>query len=102
MGGQKEVDDGTWVVSFMAYDLGYIDLEQKHCSLSTTRSLPGCHPCLRYVLLPMSPARTHAPWRRGWDSNPRYPCGYAAFRVRCLQPLGHLSTPQLCGLFAVR
>ena len=27
--GLKEVDDGIWVVSFMAYDLGYIDLEQK-------------------------------------------------------------------------
>ena len=25
------------------------------------------------------------------DSNPRYGCPYAAFRVRCLQPLGHLS-----------
>ena len=25
----KEVDDGIWVVTFMAYDLGYIDLEQK-------------------------------------------------------------------------
>jgi transposase InsO family protein len=27
--GIKEVDDGIWLVSFMAYDLGYIDLEQK-------------------------------------------------------------------------
>jgi hypothetical protein len=25
----KEVDDGIWVVSFMDYDLGYIDLEEK-------------------------------------------------------------------------
>ena len=31
------------------------------------------------------------PWRRGGDSNPRYPCEYAAFRVRCIQPLCHLS-----------
>jgi hypothetical protein len=30
-------------------------------------------------------------WRRGRDSNPRYPCEYAAFRVRCFQPLSHLS-----------
>ncbi len=30
-------------------------------------------------------------WRRGGDSNPRYPCRYAAFRVRCVQPLCHLS-----------
>jgi hypothetical protein len=27
--GVKEVDDGIWIVSFMHYDLGYIDLEQK-------------------------------------------------------------------------
>ena len=27
--GLKEVDDGIWVVTFMAYDLGYIDLERK-------------------------------------------------------------------------
>jgi hypothetical protein len=33
LAGQKlgimEVDDGIWLVSFMTYDLGYIDLEQK-------------------------------------------------------------------------
>jgi hypothetical protein len=27
--GVKEVDEGIWLVSFMHYDLGYIDLEQK-------------------------------------------------------------------------
>jgi hypothetical protein len=27
--GLKEVDDGIWVASFMAYDLAHIDLEQK-------------------------------------------------------------------------
>lgn len=32
-----------------------------------------------------------AKWRRGWDSNPRYGCPYAAFRVRCFRPLSHLS-----------
>ena len=26
--GIKEVDDGIWIVSFMHYDLGFIDLEQ--------------------------------------------------------------------------
>src|SRR5215467_1562509 len=30
-------------------------------------------------------------WRRGRDSNPRYGYPYAAFRVRCIQPLCHLS-----------
>jgi hypothetical protein len=27
--GIKEVDDGIWLASFMQYDLGYFDLEQK-------------------------------------------------------------------------
>jgi hypothetical protein len=27
--GIKEVDEAIWIVSFMHYDLGYIDLEQK-------------------------------------------------------------------------
>lgn len=27
--GVKEVEDGIWLVSFMDYDLGYIDLEEK-------------------------------------------------------------------------
>jgi transposase InsO family protein len=27
--GIKEVDEGIWIVSFMSYDLGYIDLEQR-------------------------------------------------------------------------
>jgi len=33
MAGQRvgitEVDDGIWLVSFMHYDLGYVDLEQR-------------------------------------------------------------------------
>ncbi len=33
-------------------------------------------------------------WRRGRDSNPRYGYPYAAFRVRCIQPLCHLSAAQ--------
>jgi hypothetical protein len=31
-------------------------------------------------------------WRRGRDSNPRYPLRYAGFQDRCHQPLGHLSS----------
>jgi hypothetical protein len=27
--GLREVEDGIWLISFMHYDLGYIDLEQK-------------------------------------------------------------------------
>jgi site-specific DNA recombinase len=30
-------------------------------------------------------------WRKGWDSNPRYPCRHAGFQDRCLKPLGHPS-----------
>jgi hypothetical protein len=56
--GIKEVDEGIWLASFMHYDLGYFDLEQKPCNPSTTRSAQGCHPCLRCDLLPMSPGWT--------------------------------------------
>lgn len=35
----KEVDDGIWLISFMKYDLGYIDLEQK--ILQTINNLFG-------------------------------------------------------------
>jgi hypothetical protein len=27
--GIKEVEDGIWLVSFMDYDLGYVDLEER-------------------------------------------------------------------------
>ncbi|HDZ73050.1 MAG TPA: IS481 family transposase, partial [Aurantimonas coralicida] len=27
--GIKEIEEGIWIVSFMGYDLGYIDLEQR-------------------------------------------------------------------------
>ena len=56
--GIKEIDDGIWLVSFSHYDLGYSIWNRKPCNLSTTRSARGCHPCLRYVLLPMSPGWT--------------------------------------------
>src|SRR5437660_12652150 len=32
--GIKEVDEGIWLVSFLDYDLGYIDLEQKNPATS--------------------------------------------------------------------
>ena len=38
---------------------------RKPCNPSTTPSAQGCHPCLRYVPLPMSPGRTiDETWRR--------------------------------------
>jgi hypothetical protein len=32
-------------------------------------------------------------WRRGGDSNPRYPLRYVRFRGGSFQPLTHLSAP---------
>ena len=56
--GVKEVDHGIWLVSFMDYDLGYIDLEEKTLQPLQNPFGPKCNPCLRNVLLPMSPERT--------------------------------------------
>jgi hypothetical protein len=56
--GIKEVDDGIWLASFMHYDLGYFDLEQKTLQPLDNPSARGCHPCLRYVVLPIGPGRT--------------------------------------------
>jgi hypothetical protein len=49
----KEVDNGIWLVSFMDYDRGYIDLKEKHCGPSTSPSGQKCHLSLRNDLLPM-------------------------------------------------
>ena len=69
--GIKEVDDGIWLVSFMAYDLGYIDLEQRTLQTLDNPFGRGCYPCLRYDLLPMSPGWTAENWLPGPDSNQR-------------------------------
>ena len=61
--GIKEVDDGIWLVSFMHYDLGYFDLEQK--TLQPLDNPFGTR------LSPMSPGRTLEGWCRKRDSNPR-------------------------------
>jgi hypothetical protein len=59
--GVKEVDHGIWLVSFMNYDLGYIDLEEKTLQPLKNPFGPKCNLCLRNVLLPMSPERTGLP-----------------------------------------
>jgi hypothetical protein len=70
--GIKEVEEGIWLVSFMEYDLGYIDLEEKTLrpldnpfwpKSVTYVSGTDCHLCVR--------AGPQRKWRRGWDSNPR-------------------------------
>ncbi len=42
--GIKEVDDGIWLVSFMNYDLGYIDLEQRTLQPLDNPFGPGLSP----------------------------------------------------------
>ena len=42
--GIKEVEDGVWLVSFMHYDLGYIDLEQKTLQPLDNPFGPGVSP----------------------------------------------------------
>ncbi len=42
--GRKEVDDGIWLVSFMHYDLGYIDLEQRTLQPLDNPFGPGVSP----------------------------------------------------------
>ena len=48
--GVREVDDGIWLVSFMEYDLGYIDLEEKTLQPLDNPFGPK--------VLPMSPERS--------------------------------------------
>jgi hypothetical protein len=40
----KEVDEGIWLVSFMHYDFGYIDLEQKTLQPLDNPFGPGLSP----------------------------------------------------------
>ena len=42
--GIKEVDEGIWLVSFMDYDLGYIDLEQRTLQPIDNPFGPGVSP----------------------------------------------------------
>ena len=70
--GIKEVDEGIWLASFMDYDLGYFDLEQKTLQPPRQPVRPEvvthvlgtiCYPCLR--------AGHSNGWCRKRDSNPR-------------------------------
>jgi len=84
--GIKEVDDGIWIVSFMQYDLGHIDLQQKTLQPLDNPFGPRFYLCLRYGLLPMSPVRTviylarpagfepTTPWFLGPDLRPLSIC----------------------------
>ena len=75
---------------------GQLSRNNKHAQLPANMAEHGRSKRLardgssRLVEAPLKKARKHH-WRRGRDSNPRYSCPYAAFRVRCFQPLSHLS-----------
>ena len=69
--GLKEVDEGIWLISFMHYDLGYIDLEQKTLQPIDNPLSTRLSPCLRTRMLPMSPGWTEKNWSGRRDSNPR-------------------------------
>jgi len=46
-----EVDDGIWLVSFMDYDLGYVDLEERDfAALKRILLVRKCKVCLRSIL----------------------------------------------------
>ena len=90
--GIREVDDGIWLVSFMHYDLGYIDLEQR--TLQTIDNPFGTR------LSPMSQVRsvTHVSGPdkviyggRGGIRTHEGAEPPAGFQDRCLKPLGHPS-----------
>jgi len=48
--GIKELEEGIWRLSFMDYDLGYIDVEEELCRLSKILLAQKCKLCLRYDL----------------------------------------------------
>ncbi len=48
------------------------------------------------LLKPLGHLSARECWRRGRDSNPRYPYGYSGFRNQPVRPLRHLSA-ELCG-----
>ena len=62
--GIKEVDEGIWLASFMHYDLGYFDLEQK--TLQPRDNPSGTR------LSPMSPGLTGEFWRATTDDDEHY------------------------------
>ena len=89
--GLKEVEEGIWPVSFMDYDLGYIDLEERNSSLWPILLVQKCYLCIGTLCYPCVRAGHRTRWRRGWDSNPRLSFPNTRFPSVLLKPLGHLS-----------
>ncbi len=90
--GSKEMHDDIQLVSFMDYDLGNFNLENRELEPIENPFGPKLSPMWPGHSVAMSPGQNLAIiWRRGRDSNPRYPFEYAGFQDRSHQPLGHLS-----------
>ena len=63
-----------------------ISIWRLECSnRSKIHSVQKCYLCLRYVVSPMSPGRTHERWSREWELNPR-PADYESAAL----PLSYL------------
>jgi len=74
--GIKEVDDGSRLVSFMEYDLGYIDPEEKTLPRSGPAPVVGVEPVEPVGVEPLCVRCGHwKDWLRGKDLNLR-PLGY--------------------------
>src|SRR5262245_54405172 len=56
--GIKEVDDGISLVSFLDYDLGFVDLEQRTLQPLDNPFGPRLSPMSQVRPLPMCPGRT--------------------------------------------
>ncbi len=72
--GLKEVEDGIWLVSFMHYDLGYIDPKKKAPQTIDNPFGTRLSPMSRYKLLPISSVWTN--WgmaeRKGFEPSIRF------------------------------
>src|SRR3984893_9084134 len=68
---------------------------RKPCNPSTTPSAQGCHPCLRYVPLPMSPVRT--PYIRA-TCNPDADSWVAEFLAWWIDPETAFPIPERAGV----
>lgn len=66
---EKQEDDQVWLVSFLGYDIGFIDNDENRVKSATNPfASEKCKPSLRNKLLPMSPAL----WRRDSPPKPTY------------------------------
>ena len=73
--GIKEVDEGIWIVSFMHYDLGYVDLEQK--------TLQPLDKPFGPRLLPMSVTYVSGPYQKSRKTRAQIVLRWPFFLGRC-------------------